>query len=563
MKKILILIILSSLFCLLTYKTYAQENNIFGMSLLQPTDDDFKSVATLINGPTGDWGYVTLVIQENDRDVRKWQDIFEKARELHLIPLIRLSTSPQGEVWRRPDEKDAASWVSFLNKLNWVVQNRYVILFNEPNHAVEWGGEVSPESYGKVALAFAKSFKESNADYHMMLAGLDAAAPSYAPQYEDSGVFIKKMFQATNFKLQDYIDAWSSHSYPNPGFVGSVWDRGKKSIRGYEYELNLLTELGVNKALPVFITETGWKQGALSEIQISENFYTAYKQIWMQDNRIQAVTPFVFSYLSEPFIGFSWKKNDGYGALYRVVSELPKQKGTPIQLQKGTLQTNIPTHLIARSTYHFAATLRNEGQAIWSADDGYSLIIQSDSGDIQALISDIPLLKPHNDTRIGFTLKTPAKPQTITLFLQLNNKKGVLLETKKFTVVVEPFPELSIKTSLFPKFTSNGNGFEVQLFNTDEELVFSQKGLTMRKGVITLSSISGIIPGQKYRVVLLGYPYVPRQEIKILNKGENTISLKRLFPFDADNNGRLNLNDIKVIVTHPEFFLRFIPWRET
>jgi hypothetical protein len=563
MKKIpLIFILFSAFYLLSSISVLAQENNKVGISLLQPTSEDFVSAAALINGNSGDWGYVTLVIQENDRDIRKWQDIFETLREKHLIPIIRLATSPEGEVWRRPEEKDAKDWLVFFNKLNWVIKKRYIVLFNEPNHAVEWGGEVDPENYGKVAIAFAKQFKESNKDYIVMLAGLDGAAPSYPPQYEDSEVFIRKMFPTLRSVFNEYIDAWASHSYPNPGFAGGVWDTGKKSIRGYEYELNVLKELGATKNLPVFITETGWKKGALSEIAISENYYTAYTQIWGKDSRVQAVTPFVFKYLAEPFIGFSWEKADGYTDQYNVVKDLPKQKGAPEQIQKGSLEASLPSTLIARSTYHFSISVKNEGQAIWSADNGYALFVQSDSNEVKTLVGDVHMIRPFEDDRVSFTLKTPQEPQTIHIILQLKQNGKVIAQTERASITIEPFPELIIKTSLFPKFISNGEGFEVQLFNTDEELVFSKKGITMKSGALTVGSISGIIPGQWYRVVVLGYPYLPRQEVRVINKGKNVITLKRLLPFDADGNGRLDLNDLKVALTNPIFLLRFIPWRE-
>ena len=562
MKKIFFSIILTSVFYLLfSLPTHAQTNNKVGISLLQPTNEDIKEAAMMINGNGGDYGYVTLVIQENDRDVRKWQDLFEQLREHHLIPIIRLATSPEGEVWRRPEEKDATEWVQFLNKLNWVVQKRYVSLFNEPNHAVEWGGEVDPESYGAVALAFAKALKESNPDYVVMLAGLDGAAPSYASQYEDSGIFIKKLV-TNHYSLFTYIDAWASHSYPNPGFVGSVWDTGKKSIRGYDFELSLLKELGVTKELPVFITETGWKQGALSELSISENIYSAYTQIWNKDDRVQAVTPFVFSYLAEPFIGFSWKNSSGPTAQATVVKDITKIKGAPKQLQSGAFSIEFPSTLIARSTYHFTVDLKNTGQAIWGQNDEYTLRLISNTDEVQSLISDIYPIKPFNEGRMSITIKTPQKPQTISLTLLLQRKGETLLTSKKFSIVIEPFPDLIIKTSLFPKLISNGQGFEVQLFNNKEELVFSRKGIAMKKGVLNVEAISGIIPGEWYRVVVLGYPYLPRQDIQIIRKGKNTISLKRLLPFDSDGNGKLDLNDVKVAFGNPGFFLRFIPWRE-
>lgn len=563
MKKTLItLITLITVITAIPKTSYAQENNTVGISLLQPTSEDFIGAAEMINNNNGDWGYVTLVIQENDRDIRKWQDIFEVLREKHLIPIVRLATSPQGEVWRRPEEKDAREWVEFLNKLNWVVKKRDIVLFNEPNHASEWGGEVDPEGYGKIAMVFGKAFKESHKDYTVMLAGMDAAAPSYPPQYEDSGVFIKKMFQATDYKLQDYIDAWASHSYPNPGFSGSVWDTGKKSIRGYEYELNLLKELGVDKELPVFITETGWSESKLSESVIAQNYRHAYEDVWGQDSRVQAVTPFVFKYLSQPFVEFTWKKESGYTAQYNTVKDLLKKKGNPQQIQAGEIQVSLPLTLIARSTYHFSVTVKNKGQAIWSQDDGYFLSVKTDSTGVQTLTSDIARIKPFEESRMSFTMKTPAKPQTVKMSLVLKKNNDVILETKQFSITIEPLPELTVKTSLFPKFISNGENFEVQLFNTTEELVFSKKGLSMRSGIITVDNISDIIPGQKYRVVLLGYPYIPRQAIVTLKKGENAVSVKRLFPLDADGDGKLDFNDLKVAITNPDFFIRFVPWNQ-
>ncbi len=137
-------------------------NNKFGIHLAQPHYEEIKQAAALINSNGGDWGYLTLVMQENDRNQQKWQEIFDLLREYHLIPIVRLATQPEGEVWRRPKVEDVKDWVEFLNGLNWVVKNRYIILFNEPNHGQEWGGEVDPTSYAEVAISFAKTLKEKN-----------------------------------------------------------------------------------------------------------------------------------------------------------------------------------------------------------------------------------------------------------------------------------------------------------------------------------------------------------------------------------------------------------------
>ena len=140
-------------------------NNIYGIHLAQPHPQDIQAASDLVNSNGGKWGYVTLVIQENDRNREKWQGIFDQMRELRLIPIVRLATQPEGENWRRPEEEDAPDWIEFLNSLNWVVKSRYIILFNEPNHGSEWGGEVDETSYAKVVVAFARALKEKNQDF--------------------------------------------------------------------------------------------------------------------------------------------------------------------------------------------------------------------------------------------------------------------------------------------------------------------------------------------------------------------------------------------------------------
>src|SRR3972149_4839770 len=135
-------------------------NNKFGIHLAVPQQEDIQKAAELVNSSGGKWGYVTLVIEEKDRDKGKWQEIFNQLRKLHLIPIVRLATSPQGDVWKRPVEEEADGWASFLNSLIWPVKDQYVMLFNEPNHAAEWGGAVDADNYAKVSEAFAAKLKE-------------------------------------------------------------------------------------------------------------------------------------------------------------------------------------------------------------------------------------------------------------------------------------------------------------------------------------------------------------------------------------------------------------------
>jgi hypothetical protein len=43
-------------------------NNKFGIHLAVPSREDEQSAAKLVNSHGGSWGYVTLVIQDNDRN---------------------------------------------------------------------------------------------------------------------------------------------------------------------------------------------------------------------------------------------------------------------------------------------------------------------------------------------------------------------------------------------------------------------------------------------------------------------------------------------------------------
>src|SRR3989344_2545451 len=150
MKKIILLLLLL-LFLLSPTVSYAIEdplavpNNKFGVHILFP--DELKDARTLVNSENGDWGYVTIPIQATDKDIVKWQKFMDDAKELHLIPIVRLSTEGDyfnTNVWRKPTEADILDFANFLNSLNWPVKNRYITVFNEVNRANEWGGQVNP-----------------------------------------------------------------------------------------------------------------------------------------------------------------------------------------------------------------------------------------------------------------------------------------------------------------------------------------------------------------------------------------------------------------------------------
>ena len=119
----------------------AVPNNKLGIHIITASVDEASAAATLVNS-NGDWGYITVLIERKDRDQNKWQQFFDNLRRWHLIPLVRLATEPEGDFWKRPYQGEEQAWADFLDSLNWPVKNRYVIIYNEPNHGQEWGNRV-------------------------------------------------------------------------------------------------------------------------------------------------------------------------------------------------------------------------------------------------------------------------------------------------------------------------------------------------------------------------------------------------------------------------------------
>ncbi len=315
------------------YDPLSVPNNKYGIHIVDPSD--IANVATLVNSSDGLWGYVTLVISEGDRNTEWWSKHFSLLKRLHLIPIVRLATYTEGSGWVKPKKEDASEWVRFLKDLPWPTKNRYVIPFNEPNHAGEWGGSVSPEEYADIFIAFANALKEESGDFFILPAGLDASAPNGLTTMDEE-TYVRRVIAAKP-EFLDLLDGWTSHSYPNPGFSGSPYASGRGTLRTYEWELTLLKNLGLKKDLPVFITETGWahtgfdwKSRLLSPETVASYITIASKTVW-NDPRIAAVTPFLFQYQQPLFAMFSWliPGNREPYPFYLAYQSIPKVSGDP------------------------------------------------------------------------------------------------------------------------------------------------------------------------------------------------------------------------------------------
>src|SRR4051812_30691887 len=130
MKKLSLILFIAFFYLIFPVKSFAvydpttKPNNKIGIHILFPSE--LSDAKELINSSGGDWGYVTIPIQAGDKDIEKWQTFMYQAKEMHLIPILRLAT--QGDyfvksTWRIPTDDDVLDFANFLNSLYWPVKN--------------------------------------------------------------------------------------------------------------------------------------------------------------------------------------------------------------------------------------------------------------------------------------------------------------------------------------------------------------------------------------------------------------------------------------------------------
>lgn len=306
-------------------------NNFSGIHILFP--QELSQAAQLVNSKTGAWGYVTIPIQSGDKDLEKWQAFMDDCKKQKLIPILRLATTANFEntaTWAKPTTIDVLDFANFLNSLNWPVENRYVIIFNEMNRFDEWGGESpNPKEYADILSYAVEVFDERNPNFYIIMGGLDNASPHDRVKYMDNLIYLMEMV-AYNPEIFNKVDAFSSHSYPNPGFVAPPLPNKVEGVTTYQFEYSLINQHTLaNK--PVFITETGWDSTKLSESIIARYYEISYQNFWNKDrDKIVAITPFLLNSQGGVFDIFSFVKNGKLTKYYSLNKDMEKTKGQPL-----------------------------------------------------------------------------------------------------------------------------------------------------------------------------------------------------------------------------------------
>lgn len=536
-------------------------NNKYGIHLADI--NDLRDAAGLINSTGGQWGYVTIVIEDTDRNISKWQPIFDEMRRLKIIPIVRIATHIEQGGWAIPQEEHFNEWVDFLNKLNWVVENRYVILYNEPNHAGEWGGTLNPEQYAERFVSLARKLKEANDDFYILPAGLDVSA-SNDGRAMDAYQYLVRMIRHKP-EILELIDGWTSHSYPNPAFSGSASATGRGSVRSFEWELSVLRDLGLNRTLPVFITETGWvhnggkNQGpTLSPEQVASRISEVARGAW-EDSRIVAITPFVFNYQDTPFDHFSWKRlgSPDYYPHFFAYREIPKLIGKPRQRKAVELLDPLfPDTLVASSSYTLHARLKNTGQFILEKNNDHTLVVEDSSGLFEIEMHPIPGLEPMEARPVLLTVNTPMQEGAYDISVSLRFDDGEVMPLGEYSFELIPPPSVEITTSLGWRASNDATDVRLLVYEGDD-LLQSYDNLTLTDGAVTVPDMRGVVPGEEYRFVMLIPYYLPRQVITKLSSYESLIQMKRFLPLDIDRDGQFTAWDIiTAIKMQPQFVIR-------
>ena len=126
-----------------------------------------------------EWVYITIPYSLDDINKKdEWQAFFTKCRENKINPIVRFVTKPEGSNWAIPTTKDIVRLTAGLSALEWPTSERLVIVFNEPNHAKEWGGKIDPIEYAEKLRFAIEWLKTEGKGYRVLPAALDLAAPN-------------------------------------------------------------------------------------------------------------------------------------------------------------------------------------------------------------------------------------------------------------------------------------------------------------------------------------------------------------------------------------------------
>mgnify|MGYP001585933580 FL=1 len=132
--------------------------------------------------------------------------------------------------------------------------------------------------------------------------------------------------------------------------------------------------------------------------------------------------------------------------------------------------------------------------------------------------------------------------------LLIHNTQSIPILERSIDVV--PPPTVSIQAALGWRSASDASDVQILIYSKNT-LLHKFTGLTMTKGQILVPGLTNIVPGSEYRIVILVHKYLPRQYIGVLGDTVTKITIKRLLPFDFNEDGAFTTRDIIALVRYP------------
>ena len=223
-----------------------------------------------------DWGHSDMVIDHAER-----QGVRVIAR-LGFVPEWARPTDSASSFLPPERYDDFADYVqAFVNRYGDRVS--IIIIWNEPNLALEWGFQpIDPEGYTDLLAVAYQSVQESDYPDTLVLGG--ALAPTLAPEGSDQAlddlIYLRRMLDAG---AGEVMDGLSVHAYGWSFPADDPPDPQVINFRRTELVHQLLVEQGYAD-LPIYITEGGWNDHprwtrAVKPAQRIENTIRAYELV--------------------------------------------------------------------------------------------------------------------------------------------------------------------------------------------------------------------------------------------------------------------------------------------
>jgi len=238
---------------------------------------------------------IVQVIRADDLNVEHWQIWLDWVAEIDATPVIRLATTfdTANNWWHAPPADSNGTYQGFANDFSVFLADLdfsnapIILLHNEPNSGIEWGGVPSASEYIQYMRDMIPAIRQAVPEAKIANGALDLYAPTTGDnaingvQYVDAHTFLTELLSDAP-ELIEQLDLWNSHPYPMGAFIAPPWEQiyqfndisdspntypdipnniVNQGINGYLWELWMLSEFDIEEK-PVLISEFGWRYGS-------------------------------------------------------------------------------------------------------------------------------------------------------------------------------------------------------------------------------------------------------------------------------------------------------------